>query len=98
MTSNAAVSSSEFGEPPPASVRTAPSSAFGALADTERFDQPLGKARVRRDERDDQPEHAHAIDVLLDENAVLGTVREVHHAHQLLVIDEREADERPRRE
>ena len=50
------------------------------LADTERFDESFGQPRVRRDERDDEAEQPHAVDVLFDEHALHGAIREVHHA------------------
>ena len=68
------------------------------LPDTECFDEALGQARVRRDERDDQAEQANAIDVFFAEYTALRAIREVHDAHELVVIDERKADERPGRE
>src|SRR5207253_1447711 len=93
MTSNAEVRSSGCSGIPVVSDRTAPRSALGALADTECFDQSLGKARVRGDEGNHEPQQTHAIDVFVDEDSVLSAIREVHDAHQLIVIDEGKADE-----
>src|SRR6185437_7972173 len=96
--SNAAVSSSASGASPPVRRRIVSRSGLTELPDTERFDETFGKPRVRGDQRDDQAEQPDAVDVLLDEYAVQRTVREVDHADQLPVIDQRKADERAGRE
>src|ERR1043166_5398478 len=72
--------------------------AVGALPDTERFHQTFRQPRVRRDERDDEAEQPHAVDVLLHEHAVLRAVGEIDDAHELFVVHQRKADERARRE
>src|SRR5690348_4194319 len=97
MLSNARVSSSFGIGSPWASRRIAVVSALGS-ADTEHLVQTLRQARARRDERDHQPEQPHAFHVFLAEYAVHGAIGEVYHANEILVIDERKADERSSRE
>src|SRR5687767_6318706 len=97
--SNAARASSRSSDSPAASFRIASWSAeLVVLTDTQRLDEPFGKTRVRRDERDHEAQEAHALDVLVDEHTLQHAVREIHDAEKLVVIDEREADERSARE
>src|ERR1019366_4695521 len=60
--------------------------------------QALGQLCLARDQRDHEAEQAHAFDVILDEQAMLRAVRDVHHADQLVVQHERKTDERAGRE
>src|SRR5690242_5028805 len=77
----ASVTSSDASVSPLARRRIDVSSAFVGLPDTERLDQPLGKSRLRRDERDHQAEQSDALDILVDIDAVQRAVREIQHPH-----------------
>src|ERR1035437_5180296 len=60
--------------------------------------QPLGQLCLARDQRDHEAEQAHALDVIIDEQAMLRAVRDVHYANELVMPHEWETDERAGRE
>src|SRR5205809_4909841 len=99
MTSSNAPRVSSFeSESPAASFRIATCSAVPVLADTQRLDQAFGQARMRGDEGDHETQQTYALHVFVDEHSLHHAIREIDDPHQLIVVHEREADERPARE
>src|SRR5690606_9597582 len=90
MVSNAEPANSLLNDLPAASSLIALPSASLCMNSVQ---QSLGQARLRRYQSDHSRKQAHAFHIRLVEHSLPRTIRQVHHADNLVVVDEREADE-----